>query len=815
MHVVTGAFLFALVAAAGPTIIHLLNRRRFRTVQWGAMRFVRDAVRRNKRLLRIRDLLLLALRTLVVVLFVLAMARPFWITSSVLGSGSDPTHAILAIDNSMSMGYRASGQPLLDDAKKKAREFIEKLPDGSVVSIIPLCQSRDAQTPTLYRNPEDALEALDQITLADREAYAIPALERISQAARRYREQPTQRVVVVTDRQGVTWARQQLRERLGPEIAEIQFAHVGPERRTNTSVESITVQDGVASQDAPCTLVAHIRHEGESDRRDVFVKLVVDGAVVAEEHVDLVPGQQLRVPLTVQLDIPAAAGETFFVPATVSLAPDRLVEDDARSIMIPIMGQVPVLFIDSIGSQENPAMNLYGQTLPLRRLLVPTQADSAPAVYRIRHRRPDEVTRKDLADTRLVVIGGVETLSRKLVRQLRSYVEQGGQLLIGAGGEFDPVAWTQTAWLDGKGILPLPLKPDFIGQLPLADDPDAPYFKLDANTVADPLFDLGLDGRVTQELMETPIFFQAVGVDESAVDSLLVDVRNNTEQRRAALSENEAAEERWADLEARGELTEAQQEARRVARRTRQNRTRRWLTWTNPLAVAPESLSIDAWVDRTRPRVMGRYRSGAPFAVRRTMGQGQVVFVSTGFYPRWNSLAVGHGVLLFDQAMRHMISQSLPDRTLGSVDEVAIPLSAREQGASFVLHCPGEDTPRPMSVEAINQDQFGLILRQIQRRGVYTIERQDGPATTRPWTMQLAVNGPAAESELAPTPEDGLRDSFAPVVVRFTPSDSPIQLAGQTIGGGSLWKWLIGAVLLLLLVEMGIVAWGSGARKYR
>ena len=196
------------------------------------------------------------------------------------------------------------------------------------------------------------------------------------------------------------------------------------------------------------------------------------------------------------------------------------------------------------------------------------------------------------------------------------------------------------------------------------------------------------------------------------------------------------------------------------------------------------------------------------------MGQGQVVFVSTGFYPRWNSLAVGHGVLLFDQAMRHMISQSLPDRTLGSVDEVAIPLSAREQGASFVLHCPGEPAPRPMSVEAMNQDQFGLILRQIQRRGIYTIERQDASKKTKPWTMQLAINGPAAESELAPAPEEGLRESFAPVSVRFTPSDSPIQLAGQTIGGGSLWKWLIGAVLLLLLVEMGIVTRGPGVRKH-
>ena len=42
-------------AAAGPVIIHLLNRRRFRTVHWAAMDFLREAMRRSRRILQIRD----------------------------------------------------------------------------------------------------------------------------------------------------------------------------------------------------------------------------------------------------------------------------------------------------------------------------------------------------------------------------------------------------------------------------------------------------------------------------------------------------------------------------------------------------------------------------------------------------------------------------------------------------------------------------------------------------------------------------------------------------------------------------------------
>ena len=77
MSFLTGTFLFAMIAAGGPLIIHLLNRRRHRVVHWAAMDFLREAVRRNKRIIELKDIILLLLRTLAVALFVLAMAQPY------------------------------------------------------------------------------------------------------------------------------------------------------------------------------------------------------------------------------------------------------------------------------------------------------------------------------------------------------------------------------------------------------------------------------------------------------------------------------------------------------------------------------------------------------------------------------------------------------------------------------------------------------------------------------------------------------------------------------------------------------------------
>ena len=68
--------LFGLAAVSVPILIHLLNRRKFQKVVWGAMRFLQTSVERNQRRMRMEDLILLALRCLLVALLALALARP-------------------------------------------------------------------------------------------------------------------------------------------------------------------------------------------------------------------------------------------------------------------------------------------------------------------------------------------------------------------------------------------------------------------------------------------------------------------------------------------------------------------------------------------------------------------------------------------------------------------------------------------------------------------------------------------------------------------------------------------------------------------
>ena len=94
-----------------PIIIHLLNRRRFRRVEWAPMRYLKLTIQRNRRRVQIEQWLLLLLRVALLVLLFVLLARPLVRPTGLerwLGAGGRVSHVLL-IDDSLSMGYTEAG----------------------------------------------------------------------------------------------------------------------------------------------------------------------------------------------------------------------------------------------------------------------------------------------------------------------------------------------------------------------------------------------------------------------------------------------------------------------------------------------------------------------------------------------------------------------------------------------------------------------------------------------------------------------------------------------------------------------------------
>lgn len=100
-----------LACVAIPIIIHILMRRRRRPVPWGAMKFLIEAYRRQRRRMNLEQILLLASRCLLVALLAMALGKPVLAGLGALaGPGSRTLYII--IDNSLTAGLEdPSGPP--------------------------------------------------------------------------------------------------------------------------------------------------------------------------------------------------------------------------------------------------------------------------------------------------------------------------------------------------------------------------------------------------------------------------------------------------------------------------------------------------------------------------------------------------------------------------------------------------------------------------------------------------------------------------------------------------------------------------------
>src|SRR3954462_4702648 len=111
----------ALVSA--PILIHLINRMRFKRVRWAAMEFLLKSQKRNRRRLIIEQLILLALRCLLVLLAGFLVAR---YVQAGMSSGQGTVHVVV-LDDSLSMADRWAEKGQVTSSFEQAKEEVKKV----------------------------------------------------------------------------------------------------------------------------------------------------------------------------------------------------------------------------------------------------------------------------------------------------------------------------------------------------------------------------------------------------------------------------------------------------------------------------------------------------------------------------------------------------------------------------------------------------------------------------------------------------------------------------------------------------------------
>ena len=200
-----------LLAGAGlvaiPIAIHLIMRRQPRELVFPALRFVRARRDANRRRLRLRHWLLLALRCLLVAGLAAALARPTLKGSGLRGKEGVPLAASVVVDNSLRMQYVHQNRTRLEQATEAAAELVGKLPEDAAIAISDLGRAASGLAP----DHSAATSRLRNMrTAADARPLAVAVVETIRQTAEQ--EDRRQEVFVFTDLTAGAWTEEGLKQ---------------------------------------------------------------------------------------------------------------------------------------------------------------------------------------------------------------------------------------------------------------------------------------------------------------------------------------------------------------------------------------------------------------------------------------------------------------------------------------------------------------------------------------------------------------------------------------------------------------------------
>ncbi|OGQ88265.1 MAG: hypothetical protein A2289_22885 [Deltaproteobacteria bacterium RIFOXYA12_FULL_58_15] len=420
--------LAGLVGASLPVIIHLIGRRRAPTIRFAAFDFLLTVNKRLARRERLRQFLLLLLRTLAVIALVLAVARP--VPSRPANAAQASTrHLGLIVDTSQSMSYVHDGIPLMQIAKAKVSDLLSHVRPGDSVAVVFVGAEvvSPFSTPTL--DVAAVRAAVDALGEPAGVANIGAAIDKVLVLLGDDAAGATLVIVGDLSRNGFSDLRPTSIDP-SPEVRLVDAAErEGTVALENLGVESVVVEH---SQETPSERILRVSvHNwgGHAIERRV-IELVIDERVTQRGYVQ-VPARGATIKTLTQL----FDGAGVFT-GTVRLGTDNAdgyTVDDQASFVTVVAPGVEVLAIDG-DARTTPyedelffverAMNAIPKGDPPIRLRIITVDEV---------REPE--TSLELEGIDVVLLANVGDLPDDRIAELRRFVNTGGGLLIAPGDE--------------------------------------------------------------------------------------------------------------------------------------------------------------------------------------------------------------------------------------------------------------------------------------------------------------------------------------------------------------------------------------------
>ncbi|MES2140834.1 MAG: BatA and WFA domain-containing protein [Bacteroidota bacterium] len=399
------AFLFALSAIAIPIIIHLFNFRKFKTVYFSNIRFLKEVKEETQAKSKLKHLLVLAARILAITFLVFAFAQPFIPVENKKVVVGDKVVSIF-VDNSFSMDAINVNGTLLDDAKKRASEIVSAYKPTDRFQL--LTNDFEGKHQRLV-NKEEFIELLDEV--------------KISPASHSLSEIVTRQMDVLQNKGNEI--------KVSFIVSDFQKSIVNIDKIKNDTainfnfVPLIAVQKDNVYIDT-CWFETPVRQFNQIEKLHVRIKNVSD-KVLENNSIKLFINEIQKTPASFNIDkeseteiiLSFSSKETGMQHCRIELNDYPVTFDDAFYFSFEVAKNIPVLCINSssteITKSESPYLNkLFG----------------SDSLFILKNSPENKLDYSSLFNNKLIVLNELKTITSGLAQELKRFMSNGGSVLV-------------------------------------------------------------------------------------------------------------------------------------------------------------------------------------------------------------------------------------------------------------------------------------------------------------------------------------------------------------------------------------------------
>ena len=397
-------FLIGIIAVGLPIIAHLISKKSGMKKRFSAIQFLLASQGEYTNLSKMKDLLMLILRSMIIVVLVIVFSKPSLFSFTSVEEMSVKNLGII-VDNSFSISYGTN----FEIVKKKATEIIDSLANGSYAMVLPLVQSEIIE-PSITEDKYEMKNSLDKTRLSS--SYA-DNIRKIEDAYSLLQDAPNERneVVFITDMQKNGWDKINFQREWFVPIDITMGKGLG-----NYALTDFNIRDHIESLKIDVSV-----SNFSATKANILAKVQVSDNEV-NGFFDIEPGETLSK----EFILPKDFENKGQIIGRVEISPDMLEIDNYRYFVLPGSGTQRVLVVDGDPREISRASESYYITNALETL-------SELSGFNVVLRDNESFLKEDFDNYRSIFLANVRDLSQEKAEEISEFLRNGGTLVIFLG----------------------------------------------------------------------------------------------------------------------------------------------------------------------------------------------------------------------------------------------------------------------------------------------------------------------------------------------------------------------------------------------